>query len=80
MQKIVWLVIAGCIGFYGLPASASVFGDCKDVALANYVAAWASVSPTGIRNAVDESTACDRFLWELPQQMRGAPLRKARAD
>jgi hypothetical protein len=76
MQKIAWLVIAGCIGFYGLPASASMFGDCKDVALAHYVAAWKSVSPTGMRNAVDESTACDRFLVEPLQQMQGAPLRK----
>jgi hypothetical protein len=67
MQKIAWLVIAGCIGFHGLPASASMFGDCKDVALAHYVAAWRSVSQTGMRNAVDESTACDRFLLERPR-------------
>jgi hypothetical protein len=80
MQKIAWLVITGCISFCGLPASASMFGDCKDVALAHYVAAWTSVSPTSMRNAVDESTACDRFLLELPQQTRGASLQKAGAD
>ena len=67
MQKIGWLVIAGCIGFYGSQASASVFGDCKDVALAHYVAAAASISQIGMRSAVDESTACKRFLSELPQ-------------
>ena len=67
MQKIVWLVLAGCISFYGSQASASMFGDCKDVALAHYVAAATSVSQVGMRNAVDESTACSRFIWESPQ-------------
>jgi hypothetical protein len=65
MQKIVWLVLAGCIGFYGSPASASPFNDCKNVALAHYLLAAKSVSQIDMRNAVDESTACNRF-WMSP--------------
>jgi hypothetical protein len=64
MLKIAGLIIAGCIGFYGSPASASMFGDCKDVALAHYVAAATSVSQIGMKNAADESAACTRFLSE----------------
>jgi hypothetical protein len=67
MQKTAFLVIAACIGLGGSPASASRFGDCKDAALTHYVAAAASESRTGMQNAADESTACDRFLSGLPR-------------
>jgi hypothetical protein len=62
MQKIVWLVLAGCISFYGSQASASMFNDCKNVAVAHYLDAAKSASQIDMRNAVDESTACNR-LW-----------------
>ena len=67
MQKTAYLVIAACSVLGGWPASASPFGDCKDAALAHYVAAAASVSREGMQNAANESTACNRFLPELPR-------------
>jgi hypothetical protein len=67
MRKTACLVVAACIALCGSPASASRFGDCKDAALAHYVAAAASVSGEGMQDAANESTACNRFLPELPR-------------
>lgn len=61
MQKIMWLILAGCISFYGSQASASVFNDCKNVALSDYLAAAKSASKIDMRSAANESMACSRF-------------------
>jgi hypothetical protein len=61
MQKIMWLILAGCISFYGSPASAGVFNDCKNVALADYLAAAKSASKIDMKSAANESMACNRF-------------------
>lgn len=61
MQKIMWLVLAGYIGLYGSQASASAFNDCKNVALADYLTAAKSASKISMRDAANESLACNRF-------------------
>jgi hypothetical protein len=66
MPKIAWLVLACCIGFYGSPAPASTFNDCKNVALAHYLAAAKLLSQFNMGNAVGESTACNRFWGGAP--------------
>jgi|HubBroStandDraft_5_1064220.scaffolds.fasta_scaffold751888_2 hypothetical protein len=69
MQKIMWLILAGGISFYGSQASASTFNDCKNVALADYLAATKSASKIGMRSAANESMACNRF-WVGPASGR----------
>lgn len=61
MQKIIWLILAGCITFYGSQVSASTFNDCKNVALADYLAAAKDASKIDMRSAANESMACNRF-------------------
>lgn len=61
MQKIMWMILAGCISLYVSQASAGIFNDCKNVALAHYLAAAKSASKIDMRSAANESMACNRF-------------------
>ena len=65
MQKIMWFILVACIIFYGSQASAGVFNDCKNVALAHYIVAAKAASKIDMRNAANESLACNRF-WVGP--------------
>ena len=69
MQKIMWLLLAGGISFYGSQASAGVFNDCKNVALDHYLAAAKTVSKIDMRNAANDSLACNRY-WVGPISRR----------
>jgi hypothetical protein len=70
VQKIIWFIIAGSISFSGLQASASIFNDCKNVALTEYLAAARSASKIGMRAAADQSLACNRFWIGTPTNGR----------
>ena len=48
-------------------AFGSKFSDCKSSALTRYSAAVLEANPENAKRAIIESTACDRFIFELPK-------------
>ena len=49
-------------------AFGSKFSDCKSSALTRYSAAVLEANPDNAKKAIIESTACDRFISELPKE------------
>ena len=49
-------------------AFGSKFSDCKSSALTRYSAAVLEANPDNAKRAIIESTACDRFISELPRE------------
>ena len=49
-------------------AFGSKFSECKSSALTHYSAAVLEANPDNAKRAIIESTACDRFISELPRE------------
>jgi hypothetical protein len=49
-------------------AFASKFTDCKSQALGRYNTAVLEADPEKAKRAIIESTACDRFISQLPKE------------
>jgi hypothetical protein len=49
-------------------AFASKFTDCKSQALGRYNTAVLEADPENAKRAIIESTACDRFISQLPKE------------
>src|SRR3954452_5288800 len=47
---------------------ASKFTDCKNQALARYNTAVVEADPENAKRAIIESTACDKFISQLPKE------------
>ena len=50
-------------------AFGSKFSECKSSALTHYSAAVLEANPDNAKRAIIESTACDRFITELPREV-----------
>jgi hypothetical protein len=67
-RQIAAILTAAYLSAIPSAASASKFNDCKNAALTRYGTAVLTSNVDDAKRAIIESTACDRFISELPKE------------
>ena len=68
-KRVAFFFSAACLASIIPPnAFASKFNDCKEAALTHYSAAVLTSNVDDAKKAIIESTACNRFISDLPKE------------